>query len=260
MGAERFLPGALAAFDALRRLEPLTIVVDQGNEGHRYIADRGSDRGEARAARRRLRAARARRRACAVVSSRGALMRMWSCWDGHAGSGTRTPHTGIASRYYRSPPRPGRGRHRSRCAAAHSLHEVLALPEGASVECAAHLRGVAQSGRALRSGRRGRRFESCLPDQILQFNQAGNAGFFVPAIWRRFKAANQPISARALWLGQDRESRRPESWPGTCGNSSMTTPCALGHWRSRSTGGGAKLRQTSLYDVSGHPRAQVVTL
>ena len=44
MGAERFLPGALAAFYALRRLEPLAIVVDQGNERHRYIADRGSDR------------------------------------------------------------------------------------------------------------------------------------------------------------------------------------------------------------------------
>ena len=28
------------------------------------------------------------------------------------------------------------------------------------------MRGIAQSGRALRSGRRGRRFESCYPDQL----------------------------------------------------------------------------------------------
>ena len=29
-------------------------------------------------------------------------------------------------------------------------------------------RGIAQSGRALRSGRRGRRFESCCPDHKIQ--------------------------------------------------------------------------------------------
>lgn len=34
-----------------------------------------------------------------------------------------------------------------------------------------HQRGVAQFGRALRSGRRGRRFKSCHPDQKRQTNR-----------------------------------------------------------------------------------------
>ena len=36
----------------------------------------------------------------------------------------------------------------------------------AARQTAGRYRGVAQSGRALRSGRRGRRFESCLPDHL----------------------------------------------------------------------------------------------
>src|SRR5690606_3563687 len=39
-------------------------------------------------------------------------------------------------------------------------------------------RGVAQAGRALRSGRRGRRFESCLPDQSSSGTQTGLAPVF----------------------------------------------------------------------------------
>src|SRR6478672_437065 len=49
-------------------------------------------------------------------------------------------------------------------------------------------RGVAQPGRALRSGRRSRRFKSCLPDQFRRFDpmlrnaeSRPRAGFFVPA-------------------------------------------------------------------------------
>ena len=36
-----------------------------------------------------------------------------------------------------------------------------------------HIRSIAQSGRALRSGRRGRRFESCYSDQKLNRRYAG---------------------------------------------------------------------------------------
>ena len=109
--------------------------------------------------------------AAALPALRGGV-RGWQR-HAHAGeviaeSGMRIPQTGIAARHYRRTPQPT-------CAPATGFpllrisgEEVLALLRGASVECAAHLRGVAQSGRALRSGRRGRRFESCLPDQPQQ--------------------------------------------------------------------------------------------
>ena len=60
--------------------------------------------------------------------------------------------------------------------------EILSCPvkDQACTMRGSQFRGVAQSGRALRSGRRGRRFESCLPDQSrLQKQNRLKAGFVV---------------------------------------------------------------------------------
>ena len=73
-------------------------------------------------------------------------------------------------------------------------------------------RGIAQSGRALRSGRRGRRFESCYPDQFLWNNQGKinhmdnedivletkfvgdiNGKFFIPSYQRGYRWEKQEV-------------------------------------------------------------------
>ena len=84
----------------------------------------------------------------------------WACRNWLDGSGKRRPQRDCAPRS--GPPRLSE--HPVCLDQALHLTSATAIIRGPLA--AGRYRGVAQSGRALRSGRRGRRFESCLPDQF----------------------------------------------------------------------------------------------
>ena len=65
----------------------------------------------------------------------------------------------------------------------------------------AFFRGVAQSGSALRSGRRGRRFKSCLPDHLLFLFDFYRA--LCPIFYARILLGNKKQEICDVWLPRD---------------------------------------------------------
>jgi hypothetical protein len=75
--------------------------------------------------------------------------------------------------------------------AAPKGHRYKGAPARQAVKAVRHNRRVAQPGRALRSGRRGRRFESSLSDHL--FRQKGVPGLVHPGVRREYRGRLRPL-------------------------------------------------------------------